>query len=365
MDLSLHSQVDTQEEDVLCLCAGRPAAGSREYKLLTGHRTLVKLWAPATVPGADASPQQSIKLPTEGDVTCICQSPVNEYHYGVSVDSTVLLYDLRELSEPTQRFDFNSEEINEIDFHPKATYLSSCDDSGEIKIIDIGNGSTFRTLSGGHSNICSSVKFIPNRPWEVVSGGLDCQVIRWDLGRGRPIHKVVSEQVERGGYVVNPPMVHSVDMVPSSSLVVCGLGDGSIAVHTLTGKGLELACSLVVHSAAVSQVRCFEIFTADERRPIVVSGGNDCKVIVSELVTRVLPSTKRKSHKKAKSPASTVLQTLASVTLATKVNWIDVRPCMDAPAPTGTGGASAVTETGCLVYVADQSRFVSIYHFVV
>jgi hypothetical protein len=46
----------------------------------------------------------------------------------------------------------------------------------------------YKTLRRGHSNICSSVAFRPHRPWEVLSGGLDAAVVRWDFSRLRPLH---------------------------------------------------------------------------------------------------------------------------------------------------------------------------------
>lgn len=359
MDFSLYSQVDTKEEDVFCLCSGRRPATEKEWKLLTGHRSLVKLWAVSDT----ARLLHTVRLPVEGDVTCICQSPANEYHYAVSVETTVLLYDSRELSKPLWQFQFNGEEINEVSFNPKGDQLSSCDDSGEIKIIDLSSGTLFRTLTGAHSNICSCARFSPSKPWEVVSGGLDCKIVRWDLGRGRAIHEVTVEQAESGGYLVNPPMVHCIETMSNSSAIACGLGDGSVSVRTLTGKGLELVCSASLHSSAVSQVRCLESTSGDERRSIIVSGGNDSKIVVSELVSKAPPVKKKTHHKKAKVPAVTMaMQTLARVKHASKVNWMAVEGCVSAPS--STEGASAARDSEYRVYVADQSQLVSVYHCV-
>ena len=43
-----------------------------------------------------------------------------------------------------------------------------------------------RALRGGHANICAAVAFRPHRPWELLSGGLDGALVRWEFSTGRP-----------------------------------------------------------------------------------------------------------------------------------------------------------------------------------
>lgn len=74
------------------------------------------------------------------------------------------------------KFDFNSEEINQVALNQKATYLAAADDSGEIKVIDLQSRKLQKTLRGIHTNICSTVQFHPQRPWE-------CKRTAWNLAR--------------------------------------------------------------------------------------------------------------------------------------------------------------------------------------
>jgi WD40 repeat protein len=93
-------------------------------------------------------------------------------------------------ASPLHTYSFNSEEINQVAVNHKGTFLAAADDSGEIKVINLQNHKLFKTLQGVHSNICSSAVFHPRRPWEVVSGGLDSKIVKWDFSRGRPLHVV-------------------------------------------------------------------------------------------------------------------------------------------------------------------------------
>jgi hypothetical protein len=53
------------------------------------------------------------------------------------------------------------------------------------QIMDVRTRKLYKTLKGVHTNICTSVLFQAHRPWELVSGGLDAQMVRWDFGSGR------------------------------------------------------------------------------------------------------------------------------------------------------------------------------------
>lgn len=71
----------------------------------------------------------------------------------------------------------------------KGTLLAAADDSGQTAVIDIAAGTLVRTLKKGHQNIASSVSFREHNPWEVVTGGLDSCIIRWDFSSGRPLRR--------------------------------------------------------------------------------------------------------------------------------------------------------------------------------
>eukprot|EP00850_Spirogloea_muscicola_P009921 SM000057S18351 [mRNA] locus=s57:132277:135148:+ [translate_table: standard] len=248
-------------------------------------------------------------------VTSVVWQPHNENIFHFSAATTVYSIDLRQGPgvEPLHKFAFNREEINQVAITNKGTFLAAADDSGEVKVVDLAEGKLRKTLQAAHSNICSSVQFHPRRPWEgrsshkslrfpvapshipygtriariwsralrlapsamhssasmsalaaeavllavaVVTGGLDCKVVRWDFSRGLPRHSWdFSSEVVRSceglGAMCNPPLVHSVAVplteVPgrAGKLLAVARGDACVALYdldfeasrSLTGSG--------------------------------------------------------------------------------------------------------------------------------
>lgn len=84
---------------------------------------------------------------------------------------------------------FNAEEVNCIAVSANGRIVAAADDSGEIAVIDIAAKSLIRTLKGGHTNIASGVLFPKDREWQVLSGGLDSQLMLWDFSSGRPLKR--------------------------------------------------------------------------------------------------------------------------------------------------------------------------------
>ncbi|KAM1653658.1 hypothetical protein ACFX14_006223 [Malus domestica] len=83
-----------------------------------------------------------------------------------------------------ESFDYNKEEINQIACSCKSYFLAALDDSGEINIIDILHKRIYKTLRDGHTSICSTAQFLPWKPWEVITGGLDSKLVMWDFSKG-------------------------------------------------------------------------------------------------------------------------------------------------------------------------------------
>jgi WD40 repeat protein len=147
--------------------------------------------------------------------------------------SAVAEFDLRrgmDASAAVRSFAVNQEEVNSVAVSAaNGGWLAAGDDGGEVQVISLqdtqrarqdaqqaqqddkgqqaAGGSallpggsaagslrepsrplSYKTLRRGHSNICSAVAFRPHRPWELLSGGLDCTVVKWDFSRLRTLH---------------------------------------------------------------------------------------------------------------------------------------------------------------------------------
>ena len=324
--------VDTKEESNSCLCF------SRNERLLTGHESKFMVWAD-TCTGCTKREWALIhvvNVPEKGCVTCITQFPIAEEKYAVSFNNCVAVYSFVggcSSPQPLHMFRFNADEINQLDINPKASLICACDDSGEIKVIDVENLCLYKTLTRQHDNICSTVKFNVRKPWEIFSGGLDCRLIQWNFSRGRPM-SIVDIQVSDAGdnvntsttlkttCMMNPPMVHCIDTFSSIHSLVCGLGDGNVSVYSaLSSKKLEVICSASLHSASVACVCCVEA-SKEEQRRFVVSGGNDGKICISRFRYEKRPVQINSDKKHYLGVGE--LDLLATVNHGSKINWIVV-----------------------------------------
>lgn len=334
--LQMLSKIKTDSEDTLCVTC------LYDGRVISGHESVFKVWS-AMDDGNTFL--HTVASSTAGEITCICQNPRDHYQLAVSVSSSVACYDTRNFSKPAQVYSYNSDEINEICYHPTGAYISACDDAGEVKIVSTDTCRLFKTLSGCHSNLCTCAKFLPRKPWEVVSGGMDCKVVRWDFSRPRPVAEVstqsATEEVRSENMLVNPPMVHSLDTWTSNHCIACGLGNGVVAVYETRGKEITPKCMSSVHSAMVACVCCIERVENGEKKYYVVSGGNDCKIVLSQLVEK---EEKTMSAKKRNFQSAKSLQSVAEKQHCSKVNWM----CVDS--------------TGNNIYVVDQTRATTVYN---
>ena len=282
--LTAGSSWATGADEVLAICFP-----PEKKVVVTGHHSELKAWW--CVGAVKGVATQTATLPVPEEVTCICP-----FHHSsrmaVSSNQTVRLfsctYENGRLTSFTecQKFCFSEEEINSVDVNSKETYICTCDDNGEVKVIDLDKGSLLRSLSSFHDCICSSVKFNPRKPYEVVSGGLDSKVGRWDFNRGRLLAKVdTREDCAKAELMINPPMVHSVAVLRNQNCIACGLGDGRLVVYSLRlPKALELVGVARIHSTSVACVRCVDEPSSDstkERtRSYVITAGNDSVLCV-------------------------------------------------------------------------------------
>lgn len=363
--------LDTKEEENICLCL------SRNRNLLTGHESNFKVWS-FTSDECQWTLKHVVDIPEKGNVTCISLFPDSDYKYAVSFNNCVAIYSVNSESskilQPLHLFRFNSDEINQLDINSRASLLCSGDDNGDVMVIDIENLCLYKSLTRQHSNICSTVKFNPRKPWEIFSGGLDCQLIRWDFNRGRPLSVFDIQVSEREvgvkgkekraleNYMVNPPMIHSIDVLSSIHCVVCGLGNGSISVYSASSpKQLEAVCSAPLHSAGVACLCCLETPGREPKltNHLVVSGGNDTKICVSKL-TYERKGTYVKKPKKQHARlqlTSCELELMVTIRHSSKVNWIAVDRDGTAVSP-----AEATKSLSTLmIVVADQTSFVTVY----
>ncbi|VFQ58832.1 unnamed protein product [Cuscuta campestris] len=300
-------------------------------------------------------------------ISSICFKPGNEDIIYASSGNEVKCFEVNmgNSSKQLESYNYNKDEINQIDCTVNSSFLAAADDSGDVKIVDIRQQCLYKTLRSGHTSICSSVQFVPWRPWQVVTGGLDSKLVVWDYSKGRP-QKIVdfgmpdASNEEKTVQCLNPAFAHAlalpeVDMVDKvGKICLAARGDGVVDIlnidsdlnssskskrssnkpkDTSQGQNWRLDHTLGGHTAAVSCV-AFSVF-GGEKGKFIISGGNDKQV-------RVWDWTKLFTGDGTNTSSNDLLN--LQLNLRRKVNWLCTAP----------------TDSDNLV-VCDTSKVVKVY----
>ncbi|RPD66416.1 WD40 repeat-like protein [Lentinus tigrinus ALCF2SS1-6] len=115
--------------------------------------------------------------------------------------------------------------LNELSISENGRHLAFTSDSGSVGTIDLASHVITR-MKSRHNTVCGSVKFIPDRPSELVSGGYDSALLHFDVGQGTILSRFdISAPPPSEGVSLSPPFVLSVT-VSSTGLLAAGTADG-------------------------------------------------------------------------------------------------------------------------------------------
>ncbi|KAF9938190.1 WD repeat-containing protein 53 [Modicella reniformis] len=156
----------------------------------------------------------------ESSVTATAFTPTDAHTIYVVSGDKIITFDLRmeslilKTSQSTNVYAGAKDEINQIQVNHLATYLAACDDSGDVRILNLKSHKWMGPFERKHENIAMSARFVPKKELQVISGGMDKLIIAWDFYKGRATQFISS--------------VH-----PCGTRVAVGLGDGAIQfLHT-------------------------------------------------------------------------------------------------------------------------------------
>ncbi|KAL4220585.1 WD repeat-containing protein 53 [Mactra antiquata] len=275
----------------------------------------------------DGSLKHKLSTETE-DCTSIFISKTKECLFYAALGNAVKLFDTRNLQSTVETYQFNEEEINQVVSDEKENYLAACDDSGEVKIISLQEKRLYKTLRRKHTNICATVCFRKCKPWEVFTGGMDCNLIHWDFSRPKCLNQFNMQELQDapsdlGAYMVNPPFVHHLAMSPDGKFLASALENGFVSVFDASRKNIAEICTLHAHTQGVSQVS----FVSPSK---FLSAGNDC-VIASWDLAKMNQGNVSNEHPETNGHTSPIHSRnseitenckLAELQHTSKINWM-------------------------------------------
>ncbi|XP_046892377.1 WD repeat-containing protein 53 [Hypomesus transpacificus] len=271
------------------LCVGA-AVGPHGLLASGSEGGAVRVWS------QEGSVVGSLSLPREEDVTSAVFSPTGLLY--VAHGETVSVLDPRSLKGAVQELrEAGEEEINALALDESGSLLALADDTGAVRVLELPGGRLNRTLRR-HTNICSSIAFRPHRPNNLVSAGLDMQVMLWSLQKTRPLWTVSlqeeDEHQQRAGELLNPPLAHCVSVATCGNVLACAAEDGR--VHLLrvgAGSKLEQQGALRAHSQGASQAHFLHCLP----HPYwLVTGGNDGLVALWDLSQHPVVAPQGNAH---------------------------------------------------------------------
>ncbi|KAF9978602.1 WD repeat-containing protein 53 [Actinomortierella ambigua] len=150
------------------------------------------------------------------------------YVFSLATDAVVL-----NVEQASAVYTGAEDEMNQISINDRGTFLTTCDDAGDVRALDLKTGQWARRLVGGHDNIAMAVQFVPNKDLQAISCGMDYRILAWDFYKNRSTEilktDVKTANAPQGSaQVFNPPFALSVAIHPSGTRAAVGLGDGTI-----------------------------------------------------------------------------------------------------------------------------------------
>ncbi|KAJ7510041.1 WD40-repeat-containing domain protein [Mycena galericulata] len=119
------------------------------------------------------------------------------------------------------------DELNELALSPGKTHLAFSSDSGCVGVVDLSSQVVSR-MKTSHSSICGLVRFIPDRPREIVSGGYDSCLLHFDFMQGTVLsRRDIPPFPIADGMSLSPPFIMSAAM-GTTGVMAAGTADGRL-----------------------------------------------------------------------------------------------------------------------------------------
>ncbi|KAJ7087873.1 WD40-repeat-containing domain protein [Mycena epipterygia] len=117
--------------------------------------------------------------------------------------------------------------LNELALNPGKTHLAFSTDSGSVGVVDLSSRTVSR-MKTAHSSICGIVRFIPDRPREIVSGGYDSCLLHFDFMQETVLsRRDIPPMPIADGMSLSPPFIMSA-AIGATGVMAAGTADGRL-----------------------------------------------------------------------------------------------------------------------------------------
>ncbi|KAI0780674.1 WD40 repeat-like protein [Trametes elegans] len=117
--------------------------------------------------------------------------------------------------------------LNELCVSDNGKSLAFGTDSGTVGVIDLSSKTVAR-MKSRHTTVCGCVKFIPDRPSELLSGGYDSALLHFDIGQGSVLsRRDIPASPPEQGVSLSPPFVLSMS-ISNTGLLAASTADGRV-----------------------------------------------------------------------------------------------------------------------------------------
>ncbi|KAJ7685352.1 WD40-repeat-containing domain protein [Mycena polygramma] len=179
---------------------------------------------------------RAVKLPTEISSMCCFKRPGSDLRdvwlacgrkaYSFQMDSPKLVQTAADAISAIELCE-DEDVLNELALNSAKTHLAFSTDSGVVGVVDLSTGKISR-MKTGHSSICGIVRFIPDRPREIVSGGYDSCLLHFDFMQETVLsRRDIPPFPIADGMSLSPPFIMSAALA-SNGVIAAGTADGRL-----------------------------------------------------------------------------------------------------------------------------------------
>ncbi|KAF7363588.1 WD repeat-containing protein 53 [Mycena sanguinolenta] len=176
-------------------------------------------------------------LPSEISSVCCFKRPGSHFRdvwlacgrqaYSFQMDTEKMILTTADANATMELCDDEEDILNELALNSAKSHLAFSTDSGAVGVVDLST-KTITRMKTGHSSICGIVRFIPDRPREIVSGGYDSCLLHFDFQQGSVFsRRDIPPFPAAGGTALSPPFIMSAAMT-STGVMAAGTADGRL-----------------------------------------------------------------------------------------------------------------------------------------